>query len=214
MLKPLQLVLGFMIFWLYLLACTATAPLPTETALPSAVIEIPASTAEPTPTEGPAAAPALSFIPATYQDLDAGFAFDYPAEWVADLASQAGGDRGYFAQLTSWQRPPNSLPESVPDGGSIIQVEVLLWDPQNALDQFINQRKIAWDASGFSIALEEEVLLPNDWPAVQFNIVTTEGIVTYYLITTIDTRYLVLSGSGDLALIQEAANTLRLVASQ
>jgi hypothetical protein len=149
----------------------------------------------------------MSFEAATYKDESAGFELDYPSFWTAD-PPQVGGDRGYFAQLTSWERTPGELPEDIPDGGTILSVNVLLWDPKNALDAYIDVRKQAWAASGFEILSEEEWTLAGEWRAFQFRIQTPED-ESFFLITTIGERYLVLSGSGDLDLLAEIARTLR-----
>jgi hypothetical protein len=69
------------------------------------------------------------------------------------------GDRGYFAQITSWPRNPGELPEFVPAGETILSITVLLWDPKNDLDAFSATRKQAWDASGFQIRAEQELIL-------------------------------------------------------
>ena len=65
----------------------------------------------PSPTLGPPTGtpvPSISFEAATYTDV-AGFAFDYPAAWTVDPRA-SGGDRGSFATLTSWARPPGIVP--------------------------------------------------------------------------------------------------------
>ena len=132
---------------------------------------------------------------------------DYPAAWTAD-APQAGGDRGYFAQITSWPRNPGELPEFVPEGGTILSITVLLWDPKNDLDAFITTRKEGWAASGYEILDEQESNLAGNWRAFRYEIQTPVE-TTLFLFTTIGDRYLVLSGSGDLDLLSEIVGTLR-----
>ena len=153
--------------------------------------------------------PSLSFAESLiYQDQEAGFEFDYPASWVAD-PPQVGGDRGYFAQLTSWPRPAGQLPEEIPAGGTILTVNVLRWEPQYDLDAYINQRKIGWNSSGFKVILEEVWYLADDRRAVRFVFETSAGEESFFMLTTVGERYLVLSGSGDLDLLAEIAQTLR-----
>ncbi|MCP5101652.1 MAG: hypothetical protein GY943_39410 [Chloroflexi bacterium] len=143
----------------------------------------------------------------TYQDEDAGFELDYPASWTAD-SPQVVGSRGNIANITSWERPPGELFETVPANGTFMSVGVYLWDPKNDLDAYIATRKQAWSASGFDIVLEKELTLGEDWRAVRFMITTPEEL-TFFLTTTIGERYLVLSGSGDLDMLMEIAQTLR-----
>lgn len=189
------------LFILLFAACTPAPvteapPLPAETAAPAII-----------PAETPVA-PALSFEAAEYRDEDAGFAFDYPASWVADSAPQSGGGRGYYVQFTSWARDPNQPIDAVPAGETILQATVLLWDPTHALDQYVAQRKTAWEASGFAIVSEEELTLSGGWRALVFN-VSTPDETAFFLFAELGDRYLELSGSGDLALLAEIAGTLR-----
>ncbi|MEJ2571618.1 MAG: hypothetical protein P8Y98_13880 [Anaerolineales bacterium] len=185
-------------------ACSNAAP---TKALPTPQIF---STFEPTeailPTED-VESPNVSFDAVTYRDDSAGFMLDYPAAWTAD-APQAGGDRGYFAQITSWPRNPGELPEFVPEGGTILSITVLLWDPKNDLDAFITTRKEGWAASGYEIIDEQESNLAGNWRAFRYEIQTPVE-TTLFLFTTIGDRYLVLSGSGDLDLLSEIVGTLR-----
>ncbi len=191
--------------WLFVLsACSNAAPtkvLPTPQAF---------STSEPTETNSPTedvGSANLSFDAATYRDDSAGFMLDYPAAWTAD-APQAGGDRGYFAQITSWPRNPGELPDSVPAGETILSITVLLWDPKNDLDAFSATRKEGWTASGYEVLDEQELTFAGDRQAFRYKIRTPE-VTTLFLFTTIGDRYLVLSGSGDLALLSEIVGTLR-----
>lgn len=204
----LSLLLAFI-----LAACAPTStPAPTDPPALPTVPPTPAATptTEPTSAIIPSATPTtaqLSFEPATYQDEGAGFELDYPSSWTAD-PPLVGGDRGYFAQITSWSRTPGELPETVPAGESVLSITVLLWDPKNALDAFVDVRKEGWASSGFEILSEEERTLTGDWRALQFLIRSPED-ESLFLVTTVGERYLVLSGSGDLDLLVEIAGTLR-----
>ncbi len=192
---------------LVLSACTSVAS-PTESPTPQDLI-----TVEPTMTPAPSETAELQLAPleAIYRDESAGFAFDYPTSWTAD-APQVGGERGYFSQITSWFRNPGELPEFIPEGETYLSITVLLWDPKNDLDAFIATRKEGWNASGFEILAEQELSLSGNWRAFQFRIQSPEA-VTYYLITSVGERYLVLSGSGDIDLLGEIAGTLRPLAT-
>jgi hypothetical protein len=149
----------------------------------------------------------LSFDPTTYRDESAGFELDFPSAWTAD-SPQIGGARGYFAQITSWSREPGELPEFIPEGETILAITVLLWDPRYELDQFVDNRRQGWEASGNQILQENELNLPGDWRALEF-LVETQEETAYYLLTTVDDRYLLMSGTGDLDLLMEIAGTLR-----
>lgn len=93
-----------------------------------------------------------------------------------------------------------------------MDVNVLLWDPKNDLDAYIAVRKQAWSASGFDILSEEETMLTGEWRAARFWIQAPEE-QAFFLITTLGERYLVLSGSGDLKLLDEISRTLRPLAT-
>lgn len=154
----------------------------------------------------------LPFEAAVYRDESAGFELDYPLNWSADMPL-VGGDRGYFAQITSWPRSPGELPDEIPEDGTILSINVLLWDPKNDLQAYIDTRKQAWSASGFEIQSEQEIVLDGDWPALTFRVDTPDQ-TTFFLITTIDNQYLVLSGSGDLEAVQTISRTLRRLPDQ
>jgi hypothetical protein len=182
---------------------------PTATPLPTAIPPTAAPTAAPLPTATPA--PQLSFEAATYRDESAGFELDYPASWTADPPI-IGGDRGYFSQLTSWERTPGELPDEIPADGTIMTINVLLWDPKNALEQYVDHFKGNWSNSGFEIVTEEGWDVDENWRAVQF-LIRAPDQHSLYLLTTIGERYLVLSGTGDIQLLSEIARTLRPLAA-
>lgn len=224
-----MLILALSLFAVTLSACSQT-PKPTATQVPEPTppptdvppAATPPSTAIPptaAPTDVPPSAtppstatpaPQLSFETATYQDESAGFELDYPASWTAD-SPQIAGSRGYIAQLTSWERTPGEMPDEIPEGGTMMTINVLLWDPKNALDQYVDHFKSNWSASGYPIVTEESRDIDQDWPAVQF-LVRAPDQDFLCLLTTVGERYLVLIGNGDLQLLSEIARTLRPVA--
>lgn len=162
-------------------------------------------TIPPAPTETPLPVPA--FDATTYRDEVAGFEFDHPIGWTFDAGE--GQSRGYFVQFYSWDWEPGDPIDPLPAGGTVLSVTVQLWDPKNDLEAFINQRKLAWDASGISILTEERILLSGDRPAAQFTVRAVDGAQAFFLLTTNGEDYLVLSGNGDLNLLAEIAHTLR-----
>ena len=78
---------------------------------------------------------------------------------------------------------------------------VQLWDPKGDLQAFVDQRMMAWDASGIGVASEESWTLSDGRPARAFVVAGMDGAQGYFFLTTIGDKYLVLSGSGDLALL-------------
>jgi len=179
--------------------------LPVPSAIPTER-PLPTSTSEPTGLPVPAA-PTLSFDTATYRDETAGFELDYPAGWALD-----GGERhsrGYFVQFYSWSWRPGEAVESIPPGETVLSLTVNDWDPKNDLEAYLDQRRLAWDASGIVVLTEERVTLSGGWPAAQFTVQGLDGTRGFFLFTTAGEQYLTLSGSGDLSLLADIANTLR-----
>lgn len=181
---------------------TETSPAPSTTlaaTLPPPAAE-PTATVEPTvtPTTAPTAAP-LSYQAQTFRYEAAGFEMDIPADWTLP-EPMVVGDRGTVVQFTDATGPR-------------LDVTLLQWDPRHDLAAFIETRKAAWEASGMSILSEEELMLPGDLPAVRFVVQSATGEQAFFFFTTAGERYLQLSGSGDLALLAEISQTLRLIQS-
>ena len=151
--------------------------------------------------------PSLSFEPATYRDEPAGFEFDYPAEWTKE-GPQVIGPRGYIAQFTSYPHPPGDIPDIQPEGSSQLQTAVMLWDPKGDLDAYIEQRKMGWASSGNTIISEQEHALAGDLQAASF-VIDSFGTQAYFLLAAVGEKYLVISGQGDIDLLNEIALTLR-----
>jgi hypothetical protein len=202
--------------WIAALVLAACSPVATAapTAVPTAgPIQPPAASATSTDVPLPTAtvAPTLSFEAAMYADSEAGFAFEYPASWTAETPA-GGGSRGSYAQFTSWAHPPGGITE-VPAGETVLQATVQLWDPKNDLQAFLAQRQGAWSASGITIVSQEELALPDGRPAASFVVQGSDGERSYFFFTTLTDAYLVLSGNGDIALLDEIAGTLRMLPS-
>lgn len=199
------------IFALQVSACSPLlVPRQVEQASPEPVIPTQGSpTSEPTPLPAPSEtpAPAPSFDATTYRDEAAGFTFDYPAGWTTDGGEQQS--RGSYVQFYSWNWQPGEAIDPLPAGGTVLTVTNQLWDPKNDLEAFIEQRKMAWEASGIKITSEERLTLAGDRPAAEFTVQAVDGAQAYFLLTTNGDEYLVFSGNGDLTLLAEIAHTLR-----
>ena len=190
-----------------MLSACNPAPTSTPSELPTPMVfTTSAPIPEPIPTETPTRT-TLSYESAVYRDEAGGFELDYPTSWTAD-PPMVGGTRGTIAQITSWSRVPGELPEEVPKGETILSITVLLWDPKNALDEFVSNRKEGWLVSPYEILLEEKVFLEGDWEAYKF-VIDSPGGEVIFLLTTVGDRYLILSGSGDLEILGEMVGTLR-----
>jgi hypothetical protein len=183
----------------------ATTPGPTpEPALPSAEPTL-TETALVEPTATVPAGP--SFQAAVYLDDVAGFAFDYPAGWFVGPVQQYS--RGGVTAFTSWERPTDVLPGETPAGETRLDATVQLWDPKGDLQAFVDQRMLAWEASGITVLAEESWSLDDGRAARAFVVAGIDGAQAYFFFTTIGENYLVLSGSGDLALLSEIGHTVR-----
>lgn len=136
-----------------------------------------------------------------------GFEFKYPAGWSFD--SGEGLSRGYYIQFFSWNWIPGDSIDPMPAGGSSLTVTVQFWDPMNDLEAFINQHKMAWDASGISILSEERLTLAGDQSAADCIVQGTDGTQAFIMLTASGEKYLVLSGTGNLKLLAEIAHTLQ-----
>jgi len=211
-----------------LATCSApgTAPAPVETEMSTLLVPSPQATnTRPSPALAPGASvdpaqdrpapaptetapspklPAASFESETYVNEDAGFALDYPAGWTVNEI--VIGPRGTQVQFLS-------LPEiaelaALPEGGTRVNATIYQWDPKNDLAAYVAHWKTAWDASGFTILEEEQLVLEQGLPAVKFAVQTPEANVLF-LVTALEDQYLVLSGEGNMDLVQEIIQRLR-----
>jgi hypothetical protein len=145
------------------------------------------------PTDTPAE-PQLSFEAVIYQDKDAGFAFEYPADW--GVGFQEAHSRGYVTQLQDVDGPR-------------LDVVVLLWDPKGDLPAFLEVRKTAWESSDITFQEEQTITLANGQEAVYYVVEGRDGDQGFFFFTTLYDRYLQLSGSGDLSVLAEIAQTVQ-----
>lgn len=191
-------------------ACTGSMPLAaTPTVVPPTVAVAPTVTAV-APTEVPpmpTASSRPSFEATTYRDEVAGFEFDYPQGWyVGPVEHQS---RGGITAFTSWERPTDVFPDTLPAGETRLDVVVQLWDPKGDLDAFVQQRMLAWESSGSPAVSQGEWALADGRMAKSFIITGADGTKSYVFLTTLGDKYLTISGLGDLALVAEIAHTVR-----
>jgi len=182
---------------LFLAACNPQAAV-MPTPLPTALV----SSATPQPTK----TPGLPFTAVTYRDEEAGFELEYPASWfLMDGETQS---RGAYVQITSWDPGPGGI-QSIPEGGSVLQIAIYLWEPTHNLDARLAMRRDSFTASGNSI-LEEEELSPAGERVVRLKLRLTDGSQALFYLAVLGDRYLELSGSGDLAALDASMRTLRI----
>ena len=165
---------------------SATPPTPTEETVPQGKL------------------PASSFDSQPYINEEAGFALDIPTGWTINEAIV--GSRGTQVQFLS--KPELADAAVVPEAESRVNATIYQWDPKNDLDAYVQQRKTAWEASGFTILEEQALTLELGLPAVLFTIQTpdTESVI---LLAALQDSYLEISGEGDLDLVKEIALRLR-----
>ncbi|MBN2116468.1 MAG: hypothetical protein JW730_07855 [Anaerolineales bacterium] len=202
-----QILLVLPLLLILLSACgtpvTDITPVPVETELPA----VPSNT-EVVPEPGEAAPspklPAPPFDAETYLDQKTGFAFDYPRGWTVTEALVS--ERASQVQFLS--SPEIADMATLPDGATRLSAMVYDWDPKNDLAAYGANWKTAWEASGFTILEEQELVLEQGLPAVQFTIQTSAANVVFP-VTALGEQYLVLSGEGDLELVKEIVQRVR-----
>lgn len=202
-----------LILVLWLATCSGPQPdvlfpdiIPTQTSPPPTLTPFP-----PTPTKTMAAQaklPAAPFDAQTYINEEAGFALDYPTGWTVNEVTV--GSRGTQIQFLS--NPALAEAAAIPAGETRLSATLYQWDPKNDLDAYIENRKNAWSASGFTILEEQPLTLELGLPAVQFTLQTPESQAVF-LITALEDQYLELAGEGDLDLVKQIVQRLRPISS-
>ena len=221
---------AFIIFVSVMLLATCSAPgttpAPVETEMPALPVSSPQPTnTRPSPALAPGASvdpaqdrpapaptetapspklPAASFESETYINEEAGFALDYPAGWTVNEI--VIGPRGTQVQFLS--SPEIAELAALPEGGTRVNATIYQWDPKNDLAAYLAKWKTAWEASGFTILEEEQLVLEQGLPSVKITVQTAEANVVF-LVTALEDRYLVLSGEGNMDLVQEIVQRLR-----
>lgn len=153
--------------------------------------------------EGKLRAP--SFKSQTYINEAVGFALEYPAGWTVNESTI--GDRGSQALLLS--APEIAELATLPPGATRVAIIINQWDPKNDLAAFVENRKLAWDASGFVILEEEPLTLDLGLPAIRLTVQSPEGVPVEFLFAAIRDQYVTISGEGDLELVKEIMQYLR-----
>lgn len=203
---------AFIIFVSVMLLATCSAPNAVPTQVQTDVPSLPSNTEPaPAPTE---AAPnpkllAASFESQPYINEEAGFALDYPTGWTVNEV--VVGPRGTQVQFLS--SPELAEMAELPEGATRVNATLYQWDPKNDLAAFATNQKTAWEASGFTILEEEQLVLELGLPAVRFNVQTPETNMVF-LVTTLEGQYLVLSGEGNLDLVNEIVQRVRPISVQ
>lgn len=205
--KRATLIVFVLVLWLA--TCNAPEPNMTEP-IPAAptLTSIPATetTLPPTPTEGSVPQgklPAPSF-PAKLYVSKSGFALDYPDGWT--VSETVLGDRGTQIQFLS--KPELADAAVIPEGETRVNATIYQWDPKNDLAAYVQHRKEAWEASGFSIVEEQPLTLELGLPAVLFTIQTADT-QSVFLLAALNDTYVEISGEGNLELVKEIAQRLR-----
>jgi len=153
---------------------------------------------------------AALFESQTYIDQTVGFALDYPAQWT--VKESLTGQRGSQALLLS--APEIADVAVVPEGATRIAINVNQWNPKNDLAAYVETRKTAWDASGFTIGETESPTLDLGLNAVRITVQTSDGVTVPFLFAAINDQYVTISGEGDLTLVKEIMQRLRPVSVQ
>jgi hypothetical protein len=201
--KRMMFLLSLMV--IVLSACGAapatSTPAPVMTDMPVLPSDTP-----PAPTaEAPSPKlPAAPFDARTYINHTDGFALDYPAGWSVN--EMAIGSRATQVQFLS--SPELAEAATLPEGATRLSATIYQWDPKNDLAAYVANRKTAWEASGFTIAEEQQLTLELGLPAVQLTVQTPDAPVVF-LFAALGDQYLELSGEGDLELIRVIAGRLR-----
>jgi len=192
---------------LSLAACGSPAAPAASTEPASAAVEntipVPSEAVTEPAVEGKIRAP--SFESQTYINEAVGFALEYPTGWT--VTESTIGDRGSETLLLS--TPEIAEMGTLLSGTTRVAIQVNQWDPKNALAEYANTRKVAWESSGFTILKEEPITLDLGLAAVRYSIQLPDGALVEYLIAAIGDQYVTISGEGDLELAKEMMRYLR-----
>lgn len=214
--KRTTLIIFLLVLWLA--TCNAPEPnmvepipaAPTQTSVPATetAVQFDTSTAiPPTPTEETAPQgklPASSFDSQPYINQEAGFALDIPTGWT--INEVVVGPRGTQIQFLS--KPEVADAPVVPEGETRVNATIYQWDPKNDLAAYVQNRKSAWEASGFTILEEQELTLEQGLPAVLFSVETPDSDAVF-LFAALHDSYIEISGEGNLEMVKEIAQRLR-----
>ena len=152
------------------------------------------------------AVPELSFEALIFQDNAAGIRLLYPEDWVI-ISRQEEGDRGAQAAMLS----PGTTLNQLAEGGTRLSLLYHQWDPKGDLDAYVAQRKLAWEASGFQVIDEENLLLADGRKVIIFSVETTENtrVVSAFLVA--GEEYLEINADGNIDLALEIIHTITVI---
>ena len=185
---------------------TATEALPTATLEPTATLK-PSSTPEPTATATmePTATPSGQI----YLDEGNGFSLIYPEGW--SYLEVAAGARGTIITFASWDITMEQL-ETTPEGEYRFDLSVLQWEPLD-LDAYVENRKLAFEASGISILEEENIELDNGLSAVEFLVEGPDGSQNYLMVSLVGEHFIGFSTGDNFDMVAQIAHTLQQIQS-
>lgn len=207
----------FTLTLLFFLAGCAPAPQPeplegqvativaaTLAALPATALPADPSSPQTAATQTPAADP-VQGNGNLYRDETLGFVFSYPKDW-STLELQVG-PRGRVVAFASWPLSLENLDET-PPGETRLDLTVSLWEPLD-LRAFIDQRVLAWEASGITVLKETTLALDGGLAAQTFRVAGADGAESYFYFTLIRDRFITLSGSGDFETLEQIGRSLQ-----
>lgn len=196
----------FVVALLFLLgACNLPVATPDPTDLPPEIV-----IASATPLVATVAATEASELPfeaQTYRDEANGFAIEVPASW--NFLGGESQSRGGYVQFASWQLE-NGVFDFIPEGQSLLQIAINLWEPQYDLDARFAMRRQNFLGSGNLILEEEELLLAGDVRVMRLLLESTDGEQSLIFLSELGADYLELSGNGDIAILEAAMRSLRI----
>jgi hypothetical protein len=100
--------------------------------------------------------------------------------------------------------------ELPPANGSQLIVEVLAWEPANNLNAYRDHWLQVWESEGKVVADQQVWNINQKRWAVFYMVRDAEGEVTFYFITGLRDKYLVLTGYGDLNVLIQIARSTRI----
>ena len=148
--------------------------------------------------------PELSYEAEIYLEETAGIELYYPVDW-SESPRQQIGERGAQAALLS----PGSTLEQTAEGDARILLTTYEWEPKHDLEAYVDQRKLAWDASGFKVLQEEMFTLEDGRQVMVFNVEVGGGSEAVFAFVTAGEDYLQISGDGDLDLCMEIIKSMK-----
>lgn len=157
----------------------------------------------------PAASPGAGLLDgdlATYTDAATGITVDYPADWGLTEPTEAvkATSQTYSATFSSWNPGPGGQ-AGIPAGGTKFDLTVVKEGPTD-LDAFAGAHP-EWAPPDAA-----RVALLSGQPAIRLELADTQGGPgpTVQWLTVIEGQPVILSGVGDLALVDAVAQSLRM----